>query len=382
MAFKDITRVLYDGRIKVDYKDGIHRYYARKRINWDLPETDKNAWSKVLYPSGVTTLMGDTLEKSGLMNYAMTQAMKYLFGFYEFTDDNGEKKMGYTTKGKQALWGTDDHLLPLSKDEALEVISYGSKASQRHTKQGAKIGSVVHDAIEHYITDQPFDIAEQYMWELKNAGYEDERIREEAMKDYAGDVEMAKLAFNRFTLWWEQLQPTLYGAEDLLYSEEENISGTYDGDLGIKLEHHPVYSKPFDPELGIPQELYDKMSKKKEIRATTDWKTSNATASKQAAAPEGIFYTYFLQDALYEKLRREMGYVQADDLFVVSARKDGEFTTLFASECGLTVDDCLEWAECVIYCFRMMKNIKDRLWQHGLATGAVVAPEKKSRSKK
>jgi hypothetical protein len=76
-----------------------------------------------------------------------------------------------------------------------------------------------------------------------------------------------------------------------------------------------------------------------------------------------------------------MGYPPADDLFVVSARKDGEFTPLFASELGLTVDDCLEWAECVIYCFRMMENIKARLWQHGIATGAVEEKVKKSTKK-
>jgi hypothetical protein len=414
MAFKDITKVLYEGRIKVDYKDKAHRYYARRRIDFNLPEDDPKAWSKVIFPKGVTTLMGDTLEKSGLMNYSMTKALAYLFAFYSFTDDNGEKKLGYSAKFPGVLWDENDKLKPLTKEEALEIIDFGAKASTRHKNQGAKIGAVVHDAIEHYVLandniprpyadddgeqvrnpddtpalkiqnlgDTSFDIEEQYMANLREADYDSEAEREAALKDFSEDVEKAKLAFNRFKIWWQTVLPQVNGAEDLLYSEEENIGGTYDGDLNIAIQHHPVYGQPFNPEYGIDPDLWEEMSKKPFIRATTDWKTSNATASKSAAAPEGVYYTYFLQDALYEKCRREMGYEPTDDLFVVSARKDGEFTPLFASELGLTVEDCIEWADCVIYCFRMMENIKDALWKHGLKTGAVVEKPKKVRGKK
>lgn len=412
MAFRDITKVLYDGRIKIDYKDKSHRYYARKRIDWSKDESDPKAWSKVMYPKGVTTLMGDTLEKSGLMNYSMTKALAYLFAFYGFTDDNGKYKVGYSQKFPGVLWDENGRLKPLTKEEALEIIDFGAKASIRHKNQGAKIGSVVHDAIEHYVklndniprpvinpeTNEPeldeagkpilaiqnrgesqFDIEDQYMANLRDADYDSENERKAALEDFPEDVAKAKLAFNRFKLWWETVQPQLMGAEDLLYSEEENICGTYDGDLNFPIEHHPVYGKPYDPELGVPHETYMELSKKKFIRATTDWKTSNASKSKGAAMPEGISYTYFLQDALYEKMRREMGYTPTDDLFVVSTRKDGEFTPLFASELGLTVDDCIEWADCVIYCLRMMVLLKDRLWQHGLKTGAIELPSKKEK---
>ena len=59
MAFKDITKVLYDGTIKLDYKDKAHRYYVRKRINFDLPEDDAKAWSKLYTLKVQTTLFGD-----------------------------------------------------------------------------------------------------------------------------------------------------------------------------------------------------------------------------------------------------------------------------------------------------------------------------------
>jgi hypothetical protein len=318
MAFKDITKVLYDGRIKVDYKDKTHRYYARKRIDWEKDESDPKAWSKVIYPKGVTTLMGDTLEKSGLMNYSLTKALAYLFAFYGFRDEEGRYKTGYSQKFAGVLWDENGRLKPLTKEEALDIIDFGAKASERHKKQGAKIGTVVHDAIEHYVlvndnvprpvldddgnivTNEDgvgilriqnigttaFDIEEQYMANLREADYDSEQERETALREFPEDVEKAKLAFNRFKLWWETVRPQLNGAEDLLYSEEENISGTYDGDLNIALAHHPIYSKPYDPELGIPHEVYLEKSQKPWIRATTDWKTSNASQSKSACMPE------------------------------------------------------------------------------------------------
>ncbi len=355
MAFKDITKVAYpreDGKhtIKIDYKDKAHRYYIRPRIDFDRDEDDAKAWGKVLKDvAGTTTLMGDTLEKKGLMNYALNKAMMYLFGFYEFKDDKGERKIGYSKKGEQSLWD-GENLKALDRDEALEFLSYGSKASQRHTKQGASIGSVVHDAIEHYILKEEFDIADQYVANIREADYDSENEREHDLKNFQADVEMANLAFNEFKVWWETVQPEVYGIEDILYSKEHNVAGSLDASLGIPIAHHPK------PEL-FPGKTH--------VHAIVDWKTSNASDSKDAAAPEGVYYTYFLQDAIYEICRREMGMDPAEDLGVVSARKDGNFSIVFASELGLTVDECIEWAKAVFYCYRSMKRIKAQLLEHG-----------------
>lgn len=97
MAFKDIKKVLYDGSILVDYKDKAHRYYVYPRVNFDLPEDDKKAWGKQLYAKGTTTLIDQTLEKKGLFLWPMGMALKELFGFYDFTNELGEKVTG--------LWG-------------------------------------------------------------------------------------------------------------------------------------------------------------------------------------------------------------------------------------------------------------------------------------
>lgn len=379
IAFRDITKVFYDGKIKLDYKDKAHRYYARPRINWDLPESDPKAWGKIMYPKGVTTLIGDTLEKKGLMQWPKNVALRELFGYYgpfEIEEDDGSiRKMpaGFS-KGVGTLWSLDENdeitLSPLDKDNTLAVVDSAAKGWQRKQKKGADIGSVVHDAIEHFIKGREFDIAENYAWSIKECEYDSEALRLKAMEEFDEDVAMATKAFLRFQKWWYTANPILHSAEDILYSLEFNICGTYDADLSIPIEQHPVFGKG-----QLIDEDADGTSRPVYIRCVTDWKTSNASKSKEAAMPEGIGYSYFLQDALYELMRRELGLPPADDLLVVSARKDGEFTLIYASECGLTVEECVEWAKAVIFCYRIAEKTKKGLIAHA-KEAEVAAPIK------
>jgi hypothetical protein len=366
MAFKDITKVLYDGKIKLDYKDKAHRYYARPRVNWDLPEDDPKAWGKIMYPKGTTTLIGDTLEKKGLMTWPLSLAIRELFGFYDFKTEEGERLIGFskekavdeesgevkeTGRFVGTMWNDKDpkQIGPFSAEEAKKIVRSANAAWQRRQKKGADIGSVVHDAIEHFIKNQDFDIAENYAWNIKETDYENEADKVLAMEEFDLDVAMAKKAFLRFQKWWLTLNPELHSAEDILYSLEHNTCGTYDGDFSMLRERHPL------PHLFETDKL----------RITADWKTSNASASKEAAAPEGVYYNYFVQLGIYELMRREMGFPPADDLLTVSARKDGEFSLVYASELGLTVDDCINWAECVIRCYQFADKSKKALTLHG-----------------
>lgn len=347
MAFKDIIKVLYNGSIKLDYKDKAHRYYARERINWDLPADDAKAWGKIMYPKGTTTLLGDTLEKKGLMQWPKNLALRQLFGFYgSFEGDNGNKIPAGFSKGVGTIWGMNpgdaDYL-----EQLLPLLVAANDAWKVRQKKGADIGSVVHDAIEHYVLANPnnpdrepstemFDIAEQYMWNLKEAEYETDAAFDDAMAKFPEEVEQAKAAFAEFVKWWTETTPVLYAAEDLLYSKKHNVCGTFDGDIGVRKQFHPAGDQ-FDKDI---------------IRCTADWKTSNAYGD----APEGVSYDYFAQSAIYEMMRREMGFDPADDLVIVSARKDGGFNTVFASAIGYTVEDCIAWAEAIILCYRMREQ--------------------------
>lgn len=389
MAFKDLTKHLYPNEagvptVKLVYYDKPHQYWVRHRVDFDLPNDDPKAWGPAKRPKGVTTLIGDTLEKNGLMTWPMGMALQELFGFYNFEGENGEKLKGYMKErilsedGKLVdsgkLFGTmwthfEDGSISttaLTPDDALPMLISAQQNHNRKKKKGADIGSVVHDAIDHFINDNPFDIGEQYMWAIKDYEYEFEADQVRDLEDFEEDVKLANQAFGSFVDWWNATTPILYGSEDLLYSKKYNYSGTYDGDIGIKAEHHPVFHQ-------LGQEV---------IRVTADWKTSKASKSTMAGMPQGIGYTYFLQDALYEIQRREMGLPPADDLLVVSCRKDGGFTLIYASELGLTVGDCIAWAEAVILCHQLMMKTKDGLWEHYYADTPDARPVKKSAKKK
>lgn len=346
MAFKDITKVMYNGKVKLDYKDKAHRYYVRDRINWELPVDDPKAWGKVRYPKGTTTLLGDTLEKKGLMQWPKREALKELFGFYEsFIGDNGDVIPAGFSKGVGSLW-EDGKTYAMDAETLLPLVDSASKRWQRRQKKGADIGSVVHDAIEHFIKGEEYDIGENYAWTIKESEYDSEALREKAMEEFDTDVAEAMNAFLQFQKWWLSTNPTLFGAEDILYSFEHNVCGTFDGDIGVKRENHPMRQQ-------FPKDL-------EEIRVVADWKTSKT----HKEAPEGVSYDYFAQSAIYEMIRREMGFDPAHDLLIVSARKDGGFNPVFASEVGYTVDECIKWAECIIFCNQMRQKGLDGLKAH------------------
>ena len=328
MAFNDIDTPMYDESVLIRYKDKAHRYYALDRINYDLPVTDPKAWGKSTLIKGVTTIMGDVLEKKGLMTWPMNMALTELFGFYDFKTDEGEQKTGFS-RGKGTLW-EGDGLASLTKEEALPAILSASKAWTRRQKQGADIGSLVHDAIEqHVIGGEPIVTLDRY-----KEGQEFDTPEEEAawLEQAADDVEMGKLAFSRFVDWWAREKPELLGAEFLMYSKKYSYCGSADGRL---------------------------IMNGKKVMA--DWKTSNAAKNKDAAAPKGVYYSYFVQLGAYALAWYEMTGEMMDDLIVVSCRKDGNFDTILASEVGLTVQDCMKWWKAVKICYDFATSTKFKL---------------------
>ena len=360
MAFKDMQVILYDGTVKINYLDSSHRYYMRPRKldeNGNFLIEDENnpkAWGKASRPKGTTTILGDTLEKKGLMKYALQKTLMDLFGFYRFRDDDGKLVEGYSKKGVARLFNDEGRLIDYTREEAMEHIGYGAEASDRWTKKGADIGSVVHDAIEHYVKGQPFDIRADYKNSIDNAEYENDFIRDLAYEEYAEDVNKAELAFKSFCEWWDQSGIELLGAEDLIYSKKYHICGTFDGLLNV-------------PGKG---------------RVLADWKTSNATQSKDASMLEGINYQYFIQSAIYAMVWEEMGHEPIDDLAIVSCRKDGGFTVIYASDLGLSMEDMLNWVRAVIICSKMMAHTKEQLWEHGVANGAYIDYKAIAKAKK
>lgn len=368
MAFKDITKFMYPDKegintIKLDYKDKSHRYYIRRRINTELAEDNPKAWGKAERPKGTTTLLGDTLEKKGLMTWPLNMAMAELFGFYNFTTDEGELMQGFseekvldektgklvkTGKLKGSMFGDDRGLIVVEPEVLFGVVDSANRAWQRRQKKGADIGSVVHDAIEHHVRKsagenvEELDIAASYKELIETSEYETEADRAIAIAAIEEDTKKAELAFSKFIEWWAKEKPELVGAEELVYSKRFHVGGTFDGLVRMN---------------------------SKLILA--DWKTSNASTSEAACMPEGINYQYFIQSAIYAMAWEEMGGDPIEDLLIVSARKDGGFTPLLASEVGLSMKDAVNWVRAVIVCYRMADKVKTVLWQRGLDNGLV-----------
>lgn len=367
MAFKDITRYMYpdeQGRntIKLDYKDAAHRYYIRRRVNFDLPEDNPKAWGKAERPKGTTTLLGDTLEKKGLMTWPLNMAMSKLFGYYNFIGDDGKKLQGFseakelnekgelvkTGKLKGTIFDDDRKMKVLDLDQLYALVDDAARDYLKRQKKGADIGSVVHDAIEHHVRKsrgddiEELDIAKTYAQVIEHSEFETESDRAEALAAIDSDTEKAQLAFAQFVGWWAAEKPELVGAEELVYSKRFHVSGTFDGliRIGGKL-------------------------------VLADWKTSNASTSPEASMPEGINYQYFIQSAIYAMIWEEMGGDPIDDLLIVSCRKDGGFTALFGSDIGLNMEDMVNWVRAVIVCYRMADKTKGQLWQRGIDAGLV-----------
>jgi hypothetical protein len=382
MAFKDITRYLYpdeQGRatIKLDYKDKAHRYCIRRRKNFDLPEDNPKAWDKAERPSGTTTLLGDTLEKKGLMTWPLNMAMSELFGFYNFTTDEGELMQGFseekeldektgqlvkTGRLKGTMFDADRNIIQVPSEELFGIVDSANRAWQRRQKKGADIGSVVHDSIEHYVRKdrgseedagyELLDIPAVYRQLIETSEYETEADRDVALAAIEEDAKKAQLAFDKFVEWWTKEKPTLVGAEELVYSKRFHVSGTFDGLIRINGK-----------------------------LVLADWKTSNASTSLNAAMPEGINYQYYIQSAIYAMIWEEMGGEPIDDLLIVSARKDGGFTPLFASDLDLTMEDLVNWVRAVIICYRMAEKTKGGLLQRGFDLGLLKDPKAKKEKK-
>lgn len=312
VASKDSTHVLYGGTVRINYLDGPHSY-------WRADLQPDGSWGKKFRVKGVTTMMDKVLEKSGLMQWPKGLALRELFGFYDFKNEKGEQMTGFSKNVGTLIDHGSNLSMSIHKDGLLEVVTSASKAWARKKKTGADIGSLVHNAIEQFITRydgtmksvgaHPINIEEYRKGQVFDTPEEEAEWEGQA----AAEVEMAKAAFLRFLNWWRQSKAKILGAEQLVYSKAMNFCGTFDG--LIEMDGKVILC---------------------------DWKTSNASTSREAASPQGVYYSYFLQSAAYAAAWKEMGNGVVDDLLIVSCRKDGGFDTVSASELGLSVGECIE----------------------------------------
>lgn len=334
MATKNITTTMYQGKYRLSYLDSSHRYYVQERKDPNLPEDNPKAWGAKKIKTGVTGIISGTLEKEGLMDWSLTMAMTDLFGFYDFTD-NGRKVQGFKKSKDGAylgrLWGENGTLQALEPEQALPLILEGKNASKNYKQKAADIGTVVHEAIEKFIGGETVDLDRAYRDRVDLLLPDMTPLaREETLASLEQDIELAAKAYGAFMGWYNT------------------------ANIKVLAQEQPVYSAKYDY-CG----LFDAVLKIGDQIVLCDWKTSKA--SVRAGAPDGVYYTYLLQNAIYALALEEMGYKRFDDLAVASVRKDGGFALVRSSDLGYTVAEMLGYAEAVIACNSHMKRIKKEL---------------------
>ena len=219
-----------------------------------------------LNPPGVTTVLGKVLAKEALMLWPLNMATNWL------------------------------------KDNCLDNILtelHLEEARRQHTIRsdyGKNTGSEVHSAIEIFLGGGKVDVSED-----------------------------AAAAYRAFIDWHRRTKPKVIGTEEIVYSRELNVAGTFDALLEIDGK-----------------------------RVLADVKTTNISRD----APMGIYPENFLQLGAYAYAYREMTGDAIDELMVINASKQGKLSTLTANDLDLGVRDCEDAFLSVIAVYKFLEPLK------------------------
>lgn len=184
MATQPITKKLYDGKYEV-----IFNPLARGRA----PRYKVNGESK----KGVTTILGDTLAKKGLMTWSMDVALRYL-----------KEKLPVVT---------EDDL----KDAAQEHINLRDA--------GGSSGTAAHEMVEDFLMNREVT---------------------------PSDDEGANKAYHAFVKWHKEVEPKILGVENVIYSESLDYAGTYDFLIEIDGKVYLGDLKTTNPSRDAPKGIY------------------------------------------------------------------------------------------------------------------------------
>ena len=266
------TFSLYGGDVKMVFDPDAPRY--RYKV------TDSIAGLKDKPMRGVTTLMGEVIDKPGLRMFPMDMAMGVLFG--QKYDDEKNKCLYDASKARL------QPNTPYTAEELQKALDDARAAHTVRSQRGKDVGSLVHGAIEAYLKKKeapalPDDLA-------------------------AEDVKAVGKAIKAFTTWWESLP-----------------------DKEVMLVEAPVYSRYMG--YAGTCDLVAKINGKVYM---LDIKTTN----RSSRAPLGIYPEMFLQLGAYSyAVREERGY-EFFDLGIINVGKDGRLAIATARDMGLDVSEC------------------------------------------
>lgn len=268
---------LYGGEVTVTFR-------PESRFRYVITDPVKELSSARM--RGVTTVLGDVLDKPGLRLWPRDMMARAVFGT-KLVD----KVPTYFEK--EAL------IKPNTKytEEELNKILQGSfNAHTKRSDRGKDIGTMVHSFVEGFLVGDFKELTD----DLVKTAYPDmeDEYRRSTVK-----------AVNGFVKWWNALEnKEVLGVENMIYSREYKFSGTYD--LKAKI-NGKVYM--------------------------LDVKTTNASPS----APLGIYPEYFMQLGGYMLADNEESGQKFDDCGVINVGKDGKVKVATAGDMNVSVGECM-----------------------------------------
>lgn len=265
---------MYNGDVMMDFKPTArkYRYTVTDRVRGTANQPMR----------GVTSVLGDVVDKPELRTWPLNMSNQCLFGT-KYDEVTGE----YDHDWQKALIkpGVD------YDDETLhEIMLEGSRQWTLRADKGKDVGTLAHDAIEAYLRGTEYVFPSD----------EDEETVE--------NVKMAKKALETFKKWWNSLeQKKVLEIEMPVYSRNLQYAGTFD----LLCE--------------INGKLY-----------ILDIKTTN----RSKKAPMGIYTEMFLQMGGYSYAVKEERGIKVNDIGVIRVGKDGQLFIATARDVGLDVDAC------------------------------------------
>ena len=136
-------------------------------------------------------------------------------------------------------------------------------------------------------------------------------------------------SFNAFVKWYRQqssIKPL--GVEQIVYSKKHDVAGTFDCLLEIDGK-----------------------------TVLCDLKTTNPSRD----APLGVYPEMFLQLGAYAQMYKEESGKEPHDLAIINASKTGELNVVYASELGLSVQDCIDAWVRVLDTWKFLRPLSRKL---------------------